>query len=61
MFDDELPVSKKSVDFPRNLELLSVEELKHYVRDLESEISRVNNDIEKKKASHDAAASIFKS
>lgn len=60
MFDDlELP--KKSECFPRNLEKLSVSELAQYVKDLESEIARVKQNMIDKKESQDAAASIFKS
>ena len=59
MFDDNLP-KQKSNEFPRNLENISVSDLMGYVGDLENEISRVNADIEKKKASKDAASSVFK-
>ncbi len=60
MFDEELPKSKDTGTFPRNLELLSVAELEEYIKELEEEKARVQNDIAKKKASQDAAASIFK-
>ena len=59
MFDDDLPKVKSS-DFPRDLETLSVSDLEEYITDLEGEITRVRDDIEKKKASQEAAASIFK-
>ncbi len=60
MFDEDLPKTKDSNSFPRNLELLSVAELEEYMKDLEEEKKRVQDDISKKKASQDAAASIFK-
>ncbi|MCB1783270.1 MAG: DUF1192 domain-containing protein [Alphaproteobacteria bacterium] len=60
MFDDDLPKAKKTEDFPRNLELLSVSDLENYIEELESEISRVRQDIEKKNASRNAADSFFK-
>tara|TARA_R110002072_G_scaffold141944_4_gene287267 strand:- start:434 stop:616 length:183 start_codon:yes stop_codon:yes gene_type:complete len=59
MFDDDRP-KPKTQDFPRNLEFLSVADLNEYVDELESEITRVQGDIMKKKASQDAAASVFK-
>ena len=60
MFDEELP-KPKSFEFPRNLENLSIDELSTYIDDLKSEIERVEQDISSKKASKDAAASVFKS
>jgi len=60
MFNDEKPKAA-SQDFPRNLERLSIEDLDGYVQDLEEEIDRVRQEKEKKKASAEAAASIFKS
>lgn len=60
MFDDELPNAKKTGEFPRNLESMSIAELDEYVSELEAEIERVKGDATKKKASHEAAASIFK-
>lgn len=59
MFDD-LP-KPKTREFPRNLEGLSIEELEHYIMELNAEIEKTRLDIDKKKASRDAAASIFKS
>lgn len=59
MFDDDLPKSKTAV-FPRNLETLSVSDLEEYIEELESEIARVKADIDKKKASSDAASAFFK-
>ncbi len=60
MFDDLEPVKKKSAEFPRNLERLSVTELDDYIAQLRDEIERVEKDKAKKKASSDAAASAFK-
>lgn len=59
MFDDDRPKPKMQ-DFPRHLEFLSVADLQEYITELESEIIRVQGDIAKKKASQDAASSIFK-
>ena len=60
MFDD-LPKPKPENTFPRALDELSVSDLLDYIGELESEISRVKADMEKKKSSQDAAASFFKS
>lgn len=60
MFDEDLP-KPKSFEFPRNLENLSIDELNTYIDELKNEISRVEQDINAKKASQDAAASVFKS
>ena len=60
MFDD-LPLPKKDTnDFPRNLENMSINELEAYIKELQGEISRVQTDIAGKKASQEAAASVFK-
>ena len=47
------------VSFPRNMEGMSVEELEKYIIDLQSEIKRAKEDIEKKKAHQDAASQLF--
>ncbi len=60
MFDDDLPKPKTS-EFPRNLEGMSVDELADYIAELNAEIARAEADSVKKKASRDAAASVFKS
>ncbi len=60
MFDEELPKKKPEAVFPRNLERLSVTELAEYIAELEAEIVRVRADMDKKKTSQDAAASIFR-
>jgi uncharacterized small protein (DUF1192 family) len=62
MFDEEmLPKKKKTTEFPRNLVDMSITELEDYIAEMKSEIARVEGDIAKKKASRDAAASVFKS
>lgn len=60
MFDDERP-KPKTAEFPRNLESMSIADLEDYVGELEAEIERVKGDAAKKKASQEAAASVFKS
>lgn len=60
MFDDDLPKKKNTHDFPRNLESLSLDELAAYVIDLKAEITRTESEIDRKKASEQAAASFFK-
>ena len=60
MFDDELdPITKT----PRvkNLEPMSISELEAYIQLMTTEIKRVQEDIEKKKAHQDAVSSLFKS
>ncbi len=63
MFDDDDRPAKTNavITLPRNLETLSIEELEHYITILKSEIERTEGEITRKKASRDAAASIFKS
>ncbi len=60
MFDEELP-KPKTAGFPRNFENMSISELEGYIGELRAEIVRAEGDIAKKKASQEAAASIFKS
>jgi len=61
MFDDLEPKKPAAREFPRNLDGMSVAELDEYIAELKAEIERVQGDIEAKKASQDAASSIFKS
>lgn len=61
MFDDELPIKKKTTDFPRNLDGVSIADLEDYVIALQEEITRVKDDIARKQASQRAADSFFKS
>lgn len=58
--DDDLEPRKQPMG-PRNLDDMSVFELEDYIEELQDEAERVKQAIEKKKASHEAAASIFKS
>lgn len=61
MFLDDDKPKPKTHEFPRKLVDMSVAELEQYIADLKAEITRVEQDMQKKKASRDAAASIFKS
>ncbi len=61
MFEHELPKKKNTSEFPRNLDGMSIDELQDYIADLKGEIDRVEGDITKKRASQNAAASVFKS
>lgn len=58
MFDEE-GRKIEIQEFPRNLEGVSIEDLKKYVEDLKQEVARVEADIEKKSAHQDAAAKLF--
>lgn len=60
MFED-LPRPKPASEFPRKLDNMSIEELQDYIVVMKDEIKRVEGDIARKKASIEAAASIFKS
>ena len=48
-------------EFPAKLERYSVTDIAHYITELEQEIERCKSEMAKKKASQEAAASIFKS
>lgn len=61
MLNDEDFPKIGSLDFPKDLENMSVDELSDYIDLLKAEISRVEGDIAKKKNSQDAAAAFFKS
>jgi len=59
MFDDDLdPKTKRKK--PRNLDNLSVDDLKIYIDDMKVEIVRVEADIAKKEAHKNAISSLFK-
>ena len=58
MFLDEEPTQKPTV---KNLEPMSVSELEEYIQEMHEEIERVKGEISRKKASNEAAASLFKS
>lgn len=59
MFDEELP-KKKTHDITRDLEPLSLNELATYVTELVAEMARVEEEMAKKKAHMDSAASLFR-
>lgn len=59
MFDD-LPQKKKTSEFPRDLENMSVTEIEEYITEMKDEIARAESDINKKQASMNAADSFFK-
>ena len=61
MFDEEFKPRKKLGFEKRNLVDMSVFEMKEYIEELKTEITRVEEDIKKKQASQAAAASVFKS
>ena len=52
---------RKQKPQPRNLDVLSIEELNAYIEEMRAEISRVEEKIVAKKAHINAAAGIFKS
>ncbi len=56
--DDLEPLKKKSQ--PRNLDPMSVEELRDYIAVLKAEIGRVEEKIKAKQSHASAAASFFK-
>lgn len=60
MLDEDLP-KKKSNEFPRNLDSMSIEDLKEYIGELEEETKRVEQNIKAKAESQAAADSFFKS
>jgi uncharacterized small protein (DUF1192 family) len=59
--DDDRPRKKVSHEIGQDLSLLSVEELTERIALLTSEIERLQAAVTKKRASKDAANSIFKS
>ncbi len=60
MFNDDLPKPKQESVFPRDLEFLSVDDLREYISELKEEIERVRGDMEIKEKSKNAADSFFK-
>ena len=58
--DDEKPRRKITHDIGQDLSLLSVDELGERITLLTAEIGRLQAEIDKKRASRDAAASFFK-
>ncbi|MDE5464058.1 DUF1192 domain-containing protein [Bradyrhizobium sp. CSS354] len=61
MEDDDRPRKKISHDIGQDLSLLSVEELTERIALLKGEIARLEEATTKKRASRDAANSVFKS
>ena len=60
VFDlEEAPRKKEGGEFPRNLEKMSVAELKDYIQELKAEILRVEADMDKKESSKSLADSVF--
>jgi uncharacterized small protein (DUF1192 family) len=59
--DDDRPRKKISHEIGQDLSLLSVEELAERIALLSSEIERLKEAVAKKRASRDAANSVFKS
>jgi uncharacterized small protein (DUF1192 family) len=52
---------KKQKPQPRNLDVLSIEELNNYIAEMQAEIKRVEEKIAAKKAHIHAASGLFKS
>ncbi|HEX6121478.1 MAG TPA: DUF1192 domain-containing protein [Dongiaceae bacterium] len=59
--DPEELEPRKQKPQPRNLDVLSIEELNAYIEEMRAEIRRVEEKIAAKKAHINAAAGIFKS
>jgi uncharacterized small protein (DUF1192 family) len=59
MFDDDLE-PQKQLTTVKNLEPMSLDELSYYIEELKQEITRTEGEIVRKKASMDAASSVFK-
>jgi uncharacterized small protein (DUF1192 family) len=59
--DDDRPRKKISHEIGQDLSLLSVEELTERIALLSSEIERLKEAVARKRASRDAANSVFKS
>lgn len=58
VFDDDLPAKKPAQK--RNLEPMSIDELKEYIDGLKAEISRAEDEIRRKEVHKSAADSFFK-
>ncbi|HNQ91961.1 MAG TPA: DUF1192 domain-containing protein [Alphaproteobacteria bacterium] len=58
MFDDDLPQKKKTS--LKNLEPLSLDDLKTYIDELQAEIVRAQGEIDRKSAHMNAASALFK-
>jgi uncharacterized small protein (DUF1192 family) len=60
MFDEEAPKKKVAHEIGQDLALLSVEELRERLALLAQEIARLEQAMESKRASRDAASAFFK-
>lgn len=60
-FDDDAPKKPAPVFTPAKLELLSVAQMQEYIDDLQGEIGRVEQEIERRGQHKHAAQSLFKS
>ena len=60
MFEDD-PAKTVVSEFPRNLELLSVEDMTRYLQALDHEIIRVNEEIDRRHKAKQGADTFFKS
>lgn len=58
--DDDFDPRTKRMK-PRVLDMLSIDDLRHYIADMQAEITRVEAVIAKKEKSKSAAAAFFKS
>ena len=59
--EDDILVPKPAVNFPRNLEPLSVDALKQYLVELDRERSRTQQELERKQRATAAAEQVFRS
>ena len=60
MFEDE-PAKPVTNEFPRNLEPLSVADMVRYVQALDHELTRVNEEIDRRNEAKKGADAFFKS
>lgn len=58
--DDDLPKHKQPEPFPRKLEGMSILHMKEYRAELETEIAKIDAEIEKRGGVRAAAESLFK-
>jgi uncharacterized small protein (DUF1192 family) len=60
MDPDELPKKLPAIAIGDNLDAISLAELEHRIQALESEISRIRDEIRKKQATRSAADALFR-
>lgn len=60
-YDDLVPKKSSTAALGDNLATLSVGELEQRIKDLEAEIARVRDELERKRRHEAAAAALFKS